>query len=98
MPRKKPNYTIVAITLKNITIRDEGPWDIFPTITNGAEDVVEDLIMRGLLQNGIKLLYYDSEGGLEQLLHWNGKFITYAVSTHQPIITNMSSHYGKKRP
>jgi hypothetical protein len=82
--RNKPNYMIVDRGDRHITIRDMGPWGVFPTVTNGAEDVVTDLVFRGELKNGRKLLYYDSENRLEQLFHWNGSFKGFGRATDEP--------------
>ena len=38
----RANYTIVGDTADNIIIRDEGPWHTHATITNDAEQVVND--------------------------------------------------------
>jgi hypothetical protein len=42
-----------------LVIRDIGPWDSHPTVTNAAEEVVADLAKR---LGGRRLFYYDSEG------------------------------------
>ena len=72
---RTPNYEIVEETEELIVIRDLGPWDCFPTITNGAEEVVESL---ALLLKGRRLEYYDSEGNRDQLLVKDGKFAGFA--------------------
>ncbi len=63
---RKPNYAIVRnVPGETLVVRDLGPWDKFPTITNAAEELVADLDFRGLLPEGRKLHYYDSEGQLD---------------------------------
>lgn len=59
---------------KPLIIRDVGPWDRFFTITNAAEQVVEELRAKGHLPDGRRLLYYDSEGNLDEILIKDGKF------------------------
>lgn len=62
-----------------LVIKDITPWDQHPTVTNDAEWVVENLYSRGLLLGSKLLLYYDSEGHLDQLLHdGQGHFTGFA--------------------
>jgi hypothetical protein len=64
-----------------LVIRDVGPWDKRPTVTNDAEDVVRRLVEEGRLPEGRRLLYYDSEGNLDELVVKDGKFAGFkAVS------------------
>jgi len=65
------NYTIVADNEKELVIMDVGPWDQYPTITNSAEEVVEQLAGR---LNGRRLMYYDSDNQLDQLLVKDERF------------------------
>lgn len=65
------NFEIVEQTDEHIIIRDLGPWDQYKTITNAAEWVVSQLA--GSLGDR-RLLYYDSEGILDELKVENGKF------------------------
>ena len=71
---REANFEIVEMTTQAITLRDLGPWDKYPTITNAAEEVVEELSQRGIIKEGQRLLYYDSENELTELLHKDGKF------------------------
>lgn len=73
---RKANYRIVSESLTHIIIQDMGPWDQHPTITNAAEEVVAELSPRML--NGQKLLYYDSEGQVDELIVKNGQFAGFA--------------------
>lgn len=61
-------------TQYQLVIRDVGPWDQHPTVTNDAEDVVDALIAGDLLQPRMRLLYYDSEGQLAQIIVRDGAF------------------------
>jgi len=61
-----------------LIIRDIGPWDRHPTVTNGAEAVVRDLASSGYLPEGRRLLYYDSEGQLYELRVEHGRFAGFA--------------------
>ena len=69
------NYTIVADNEKELVIMDVGPWDQYPTITSSAEEVVEQLAGR---LNGRRLMYYDSDNQLDQLLVKDEKFAGFA--------------------
>jgi len=61
---KPANYRVVEDTPKKLVLEDIGPWDEHFTITNDAENVVNEL--RGRL-NGRRLFYYDSEGELTEI-------------------------------
>jgi hypothetical protein len=72
------NYLIVS-NFPNlpIVLEDLGPWDKYMTITNAAEEVVEELTKAGKIFEGRRLLYYDSEGELTELAHKDGKFVGF---------------------
>lgn len=72
---KRAQYEVVRDMPDHMTIRDLGPWDQFPTVTNDAENVVLDLA--DLLGNR-RLLYIDSEGKLDELLVKDGRFAGFA--------------------
>jgi hypothetical protein len=71
-----------------LVIRDVGPWDEFPTVTNDAEYVVRACTGTGALfpKGGPgrgarlrRLWYYDSDGELGELRHdCKGKFLGFA--------------------
>jgi hypothetical protein len=71
------NFEIVEQTPEAVTIRDIGPWDQYPTITNSAEEVVEVLSRELVIKNGQRLLYWDSENELTELLHKDGLFMGF---------------------
>jgi len=76
---RSANYNVVAEKPDEIIIRDVGPWERHPTVTNDAEGVVADLHREGRLPAGRRLLYYDSWGELDQLLHdGQGRFTGFA--------------------
>lgn len=72
------NFAVVVSTDESLTIKDLGPWNQFPSVTNDAENVVAILMARGLLKPGQRLLYYDSYGVLDELLVKDGKFAGFA--------------------
>lgn len=72
---RRANYEIVSETPSCVTIRDLGPHDQYLTITNAAEQVVQELAHR---LNGRRLQYYDSDGRLDQLIVVNGRFAGFA--------------------
>lgn len=61
-----------------LVIRDIGPWDQHPSVTNDAEAVIEELAAAGNLPNGRRLFYFDSEGQKDELIHENGRFVRFA--------------------
>jgi hypothetical protein len=72
----RANYMVVKETTDFILIRDLGPWDKHGTVTNDAERVVADLAPR---LEGRRLLYYDSEDELDEILVENGQFAGFKV-------------------
>lgn len=76
---RNPNYSVIKDRPgEPLVIRDIGPWDKYLTITNGAEEVVKDLFNRGYLPDNRRLFYYDSDGDLDELVHSNGTFVSFA--------------------
>lgn len=83
---KGANYAIVNDTDEVIVLRDLGPWDRYMTITNAAELVVAELHARNVLKPDKKILYYDSENEMDQLLHDGmGHFRGFAPGPTQPM-------------
>lgn len=73
-----PRYVVVCESFlagdEPLVLRDVGPWDQHPTVTNAAERVVQDLVAQGRLEPKQRLLYYDSEGELTEILHDGERF------------------------
>ena len=89
------NFVIVKdIEDQPLIIRDVGPWDKHPTVTNAAEDVVRELIVRGHLPEGRQLFYYDSEGKLDELLVKDGLFAGFRRG---PGAIPFTQHYESRR-
>jgi hypothetical protein len=76
-------YTVIADDPLVMVIRDIGPWDDHPTITNAAESVVEQLApsLNGEYNEKRRLLYFDSLGELSELKVQNGRFAGFAPAT-----------------
>jgi len=68
---KNPNIILVQESKDYLLIRDIGPWDKYPTITNAAEETVK--MLAHILRNR-RLFYYDSENHCDELLVKDGKF------------------------
>jgi hypothetical protein len=64
-----------------LKIRDVGPWTEHPSVTNDAEAVVRRLAGEGRLPQGRRLLYYDSEGKLDELVVKDGRFSGFVPGT-----------------
>ena len=69
--------------IKEIVIEDIGHRKGYSTITNDAENVVKELIEAKILRLGTRLLYIDSEGRKDELLHDGKKFIQYRFLPQQ---------------
>ncbi len=61
-----------------LVIKDVGPWERHPTITNDAEAVVADLVKGGKLPEGRRLFYIDSEGERDEILIKSGRFAGFS--------------------
>lgn len=77
---KGANFELVEdeTTDEWLVIRDVGPWNEHPTVTNDAENVVERLVNENTLAKGMRLAYYDSEGCLGEIVLRDGKFASFA--------------------
>jgi hypothetical protein len=74
---RRPNYTVLTSRKDFLILQDVGPWDQFPTITNGAEQVVKEC-HEDAGRRGKRILYVDSEGELSELVHdFQGKFVDF---------------------
>jgi hypothetical protein len=57
-------------SLSVIVLQDLGPWDVYKTITNDAENVVSYLYKSGMLAPPTKqIVYFDSDGEATELKH-----------------------------
>lgn len=73
----RARYNIVQSGGRSVVIRDVGgPRTI--SVTNDAEAVVAELWERGVLKEGLRLYYYDSDGRLDELCHSGGVFTGFA--------------------
>lgn len=69
---RRARYSVLAIDRDGVLIRDDGPWDVHPTVTNDAEYVIYGLNRDGLLRR--RVFYVDSEGSTDELVHADGIF------------------------
>ena len=70
----RADYKIVRANADELVIRDVGVGCM--SVTNDAEAVVMELVRSGL--DGRRLLYYDTEGELDELVVKDGKFAGFA--------------------
>lgn len=68
MNRLAPRYRFVFRSSNMICLKDLGPWDQYPTLTNRADYVVKSLVDAGELEVGTRLFYQDSEGDLAEMV------------------------------
>ena len=71
---RRSNYILMSVTEDRVIIKDIGPWDVYPSVSNNAERVVEELMPK---LNGRRLFYYDSEGEFGELVIKDGKFFGF---------------------
>lgn len=74
---RRANWTIVEDTDDVLCIRDIGPWNLYFTVTNDADNVVAELAPQ---LRGRRLEYIDSDGERDQLLVNDGRFVGFAPS------------------
>lgn len=72
---RRANYRY-EVRADHVMIEDLGPWDQHPTVTNDAENVIEDLRRQGILGQR-RVLYRDSEGRIDELVHQDGRFVGF---------------------
>ena len=79
---RKSSYTVLESesNAERLVIRDDGPWNLYLTVTNNAEGVVAELHASGKLA-GRRLFYYDSDGRCDELLIHNGVFAGFRAGT-----------------
>ena len=73
---RKANYVITSQDAEKIVLTDIGPWNVHPSVTNAAEDVVAEMLPA---LNGRRLFYYDSEGELAELKIKDGEFAGFGL-------------------
>lgn len=74
----RAEYEVEGQEAGSITIRDVGHSRGRMTVTNDAAAVVADLVGKGLLPEGRRLLYFDSQGELGEMLILDGRFAGFA--------------------
>jgi len=74
--KNRSNYRIIYEDEYKIILKDLGPHDIYPTITNDAENVIQDLEH----EQKLKLIYYMGSDGIKTRLITNDdKFIGFEI-------------------
>ena len=68
-------FSSVIDTKDRLVLRDDGPWNCHPTVTNDAAWVVDQV--SGKLADRM-LLYFDSDGDLDRLLVKDGRFAGFS--------------------
>lgn len=85
MTTKKPAPTARAVyhvveedfTGDRVVLRDVGPWDRRPTVTNDADAVVADLLATSRVNRSGRIYYFDSCGEPNELRHDGTRFIGF---------------------
>jgi hypothetical protein len=76
----KANFIIIEddfLKEEPLVIQDVGPWDKYQTVTNAAEEVVLWLVAGGHLPRGRRLLYIDTDGHKDEIVHADGRFVAF---------------------
>lgn len=80
---QRARFEIVESSSQKLVIRDLGPWDQHPTVTNDAEGVVERLVAVFGRLGGRQLFYFDSLGDLDEIVIRDGKFAGFRPGPHR---------------
>lgn len=72
---RRSSYIVLENQPTHICIKDVGPWDKHPSVTNDAENVVQEMVP---VLNGRRLFYIDSEGNRDELVIKDGQFAGFA--------------------
>lgn len=72
----RANYVVLhhESTDQCLMIGDVGPHHRHPTVTNDVSAVVEELLARGELRPGQRLMYRDSARNLDEIVIESGRF------------------------
>lgn len=70
----RANIKVVEQGPDKLVIRDIGPHNKYMTVTNDAECVVDELVVRGILKSNQRLFYYDSDGQLDEIVVKDNRF------------------------
>lgn len=80
---RRAQFRFVERTPERVIIEDVGPWDRFPTVTNDAEAVVDQLVADEVLGPGQRLFYFDSEGTMDEIVVKAGRFAGFRPATKE---------------
>lgn len=72
----KANFQYLRETSEYVLIRDVGPWDLHPTVTNDAENVIARIDPP---LGSRRLFYVDSEGDTSEIVVAGGRFAGFAL-------------------
>jgi hypothetical protein len=70
MNSRRSNYAVLEANHTAVLLRDLGPWDVYLSITNDAENVLAEIEP---VLNGRRVFYLDSENELAELKKINGR-------------------------
>jgi hypothetical protein len=77
------SYDILKNEDDRILIGDQCERHNCPSITNAAEDVIDDLFCRGLITNGKRVFYIDTMNKIDELRHQDGKFTSFSAGGYE---------------
>lgn len=87
----RAKYEILESGNDRVVLKDVG-GDGYATVTNAAEWVIEELFVNGVLKNGQRLFYWDTDGNLDELLVLNGHFDGF-----RPARSTVEDYHNKEK-
>lgn len=93
--RRHARYAIDAHDTRLVVLRDLGPWDQHPTVTNDAAWVIAQVAPQ---LDGRRLFYFDSSGTLDELLVVDGAFAGFRTGRGRILKTPHGFSLGTVEP
>jgi len=72
-------YDVVRQEKNAIWIEDLSPAIGGMSITNAAEEVIQDLLKKNLISHGVRVYYTDTMGSIDELCHDGRAFIGFGT-------------------
>lgn len=73
------HYRIIQQEDDIVMLQDECEIYGGPSITNAAEQVIESLANSGDIGPGVRVLYQDTNGDIDELIHDGDKFLDFKI-------------------
>ncbi len=73
---RTPAYSILLDSATRLIVLDESEEHATPTITNAAQELLDELSAKGLLRKRVS--YVDTTGTMDDIVHQDGRFVRFA--------------------